>query len=300
MAEIDKRKDEDFDIMRQKLDCTVCGIDTSDSAELTYHYLKHSLLELAQALSKLQVELFARSCLSLPEKVDLKIESIVETKIPAFKSNEEQTKEDPVKPDQKKIVEERSPINNSIENTEESTENTKKKCPSLRPHACDVCHKVLSSRSTLEKHMLLHSGKRPHKCKLCQAEFIQRRSLTCHVMQKHSMERPYKCKICNKGFVYNFYLEEHMIYHTGEKKHQCPECGKRFVSPGALSKHIKRHTTIKSFQCNFCNKMFKVNVDLKTHIKFVHARERLEDTKKQNTEQIEKGAPSDNCKKEQG
>ena len=41
-----------------RLVCTVCSscrVECTDSVELTYHYLRHSLLEVAQALATLQV-----------------------------------------------------------------------------------------------------------------------------------------------------------------------------------------------------------------------------------------------------
>jgi len=235
----------------QKFECSICGLDSMDSVQLTCHYLSHSLIQLAEALTKLQVELFTRP----------------------FEIYDDELSDDKThfqKQDQNTIDEtERSPLNSTVPNIQEKSNKE-----TIRSYSCDICQKVLSSKGTLSKHKLLHSGEKPHQCHLCPAQFIQRRSLTCHVMQKHSLERPYKCKICNKGFVYSFYLEEHMAYHSGEKKHQCSECGKRFSSLGALTKHSKRHSTSKSFSCDLCTKSFKVIVDLKTHIKFVHAKDK--------------------------
>lgn len=38
-------------------------------------------------------------------------------------------------------------------------------------HVCQICDKLLSSSSSLDRHMLTHSGERPFVCKRCQMTF---------------------------------------------------------------------------------------------------------------------------------
>ncbi|CAN0159712.1 unnamed protein product, partial [Lampetra planeri] len=47
-------------------------------------------------------------------------------------------------------------------------------------NACGICGKFLSSASSLDRHMLVHSGERPHRCRVCQQAFT-----TSGNMQRH-------------------------------------------------------------------------------------------------------------------
>jgi len=231
--------------------CLVCGYKITEfsadpASQLTQHHLQHTLQDLAEALSKLQVEL----------KKLLENEVLVKLFESRIKQNEEKI--------------------NGLGQT--NSENEKGDCnspipkitPSRVPHTCTVCSKTLSSRGALAKHMIQHQEKKPFQCDHCDKQFNQARDLKSHIMQNHSKERPFVCKECGKGFVHKFYLAEHMAYHTGERCFQCSQCGKRFQAKSALTKHMKRHAPTRAFICNQCDKAFTVKIDLTSHIKFVH------------------------------
>ncbi|ELT91128.1 hypothetical protein CAPTEDRAFT_220320 [Capitella teleta] len=55
------------------------------------------------------------------------------------------------------------------------------------PNSCTICGKVLSSQSSLDRHMLVHSGERPFKCNLCNMSFTTNGNMHRH-MRIHEKE----------------------------------------------------------------------------------------------------------------
>lgn len=52
---------------------------------------------------------------------------------------------------------------------------------------CRICSKVLSSNSSLDRHMLVHSGERPFRCKICSVTFTTNGNMHRH-MRTHSQK----------------------------------------------------------------------------------------------------------------
>ncbi|GFN79225.1 ras-responsive element-binding protein 1 [Plakobranchus ocellatus] len=48
------------------------------------------------------------------------------------------------------------------------------------PNSCTICGKTLSSQSSLDRHMLVHSGERPFKCKICDMSFTTNGNMHRH------------------------------------------------------------------------------------------------------------------------
>ncbi|GLH16048.1 Zinc finger protein 658, partial [Gryllus bimaculatus] len=76
-------------------------------------------------------------------------------------------------------------------------------------HECSICQKSFTTKGSLERHMLIHSGERPYECSVCRKGFAQRIQLVTH-MRMHSGERPYECSVCQKGFTVRNTLVRHM------------------------------------------------------------------------------------------
>ncbi|XP_076470760.1 ras-responsive element-binding protein 1-like isoform X2 [Babylonia areolata] len=51
---------------------------------------------------------------------------------------------------------------------------------SKKPNMCIICHKQLSSQSSLDRHMLVHSGERPFICKVCGMSFTTNGNMHRH------------------------------------------------------------------------------------------------------------------------
>ncbi|CAG9793395.1 unnamed protein product [Diatraea saccharalis] len=148
----------------------------------------------------------------------------------------------------------------------------KKVCPdgetslpeSKLPHQCDVCGKILSTKSNLKAHKICHTDLRPYKCTDCPATFRGHSALFQH-KKVHTGETPYHCQYCPKQFSRRTGLVNHIRMHTGEKLYSCDICFKNFVQSAQLSIHMKRHKGDKSFLCQDCGKGFPIKSDLKVH-----------------------------------
>ncbi|XP_017464494.1 PREDICTED: zinc finger protein weckle-like isoform X1 [Rhagoletis zephyria] len=66
-------------------------------------------------------------------------------------------------------------------------------------HICTECGKQLSTRATLNSHLLVHSDKMPHKCDYCGRLFKRAKTLKNHLIA-HTGLRPYSCDFCEKTF----------------------------------------------------------------------------------------------------
>ncbi|XP_012266949.2 ras-responsive element-binding protein 1 [Athalia rosae] len=59
--------------------------------------------------------------------------------------------------------------------------------------SCRVCGKVLSSASSLDRHILVHSGERPFKCRLCGLAFTTNGNMHRHIRTAHGGSSPNSC-----------------------------------------------------------------------------------------------------------
>ncbi|XP_039312324.1 ras-responsive element-binding protein 1 isoform X1 [Solenopsis invicta] len=66
-------------------------------------------------------------------------------------------------------------------------------CSGEEDYSCGVCNKVLSSASSLDRHVLVHSGERPFKCKYCDMSFTTNGNMNRHVRCTHRMVSPNSC-----------------------------------------------------------------------------------------------------------
>lgn len=108
---------------------------------------------------------------------------------------------------------------------------------------CDLCGKFLATKSTLTKHMMIHTDERNFPCQFCSKKFRDQIRVRTHTRYRHSGERPHKCPFCEKCFVDLSSMKVHTIVHTGIKRYVCYGCGERYPTNSALHKHRNARKT---------------------------------------------------------
>lgn len=111
-----------------------------------------------------------------------------------------------------------------------------------KPFKCkeNLCDKEFREFNCLRKHIhSVHGGQKPHKCEICSKLFSDVSSLNKHKLI-HSNDH-HECSICGKKFNYSSNLFKHFRIHTGEKPYKCRVCGKDFRSKHHMQSHVLIH-----------------------------------------------------------
>ncbi|XP_066124534.1 ras-responsive element-binding protein 1 isoform X3 [Saccopteryx bilineata] len=162
-------------------------------------------------------------------------------------------------------------------------------------HSCSICGKSLSSASSLDRHMLVHSGERPYKCTVCGQSFttngnmhrhmkihekdpgsaaaaappspLKRRRLSSKRKLSHDAESekedlaPAK-KMVEDGQSGDLEKKADEVFH-------CPVCFKEFACKYGLETHMETHSD-NPLRCDICCVTFRTHRGLLRHNALVH------------------------------
>ncbi|XP_066480451.1 ras-responsive element-binding protein 1 isoform X2 [Tiliqua scincoides] len=162
-------------------------------------------------------------------------------------------------------------------------------------HSCSICGKSLSSASSLDRHMLVHSGERPYKCSVCDQSFTTNGNMHRH-MKIHEKDPngttstpPSMLKRRRLSTKRKLSQESEMDKEErspakkvveepqsgeGQKKteeeiYRCPVCFKEFSCKYGLETHMEAHPDT-SLRCDVCCITFRTHRGLLKHNAVIH------------------------------
>lgn len=163
-------------------------------------------------------------------------------------------------------------------------------------HSCSICGKSLSSASSLDRHMLVHSGERPYKCSVCGQSFttngnmhrhmkihekdpnstasttppspLKRRRLSCKRKLSHEPETDREERTPAKKVVEEAQSSD-VEKKAEEEVYHCPVCFKEFVCKYGLETHMETHPD-NSLRCDTCCITFRTHRGLLRHNAVIH------------------------------
>ncbi|XP_055870267.1 zinc finger protein 493-like [Biomphalaria glabrata] len=141
---------------------------------------------------------------------------------------------------------------------------------------CELCFKILRSRSGLHKHLVCHiKSKQHHICTGCQRSFalykrLQLHRLHCHQLA-HLQKKFYQCESCGKNFYSKFRFQRHKLTYCHKAQYTCLDCNKNFKTLKYMKQHMNVHIKpsekqVLSLRCELCYKIFRSRSGLHKHL----------------------------------
>ncbi|XP_066233079.1 ras-responsive element-binding protein 1 isoform X4 [Saccopteryx leptura] len=162
-------------------------------------------------------------------------------------------------------------------------------------HSCSICGKSLSSASSLDRHMLVHSGERPYKCTVCGQSFttngnmhrhmkihekdpgsaaaaappspLKRRRLSSKRKLSHDAELEKEDLAPAKKMVEDG--QSGVLEKKADEVFHCPVCFREFACKYGLETHMETHSD-NPLRCDICCVTFRTHRGLLRHNALVH------------------------------
>uniref|UniRef100_A0A2K5DNN0 Ras-responsive element-binding protein 1 n=1 Tax=Aotus nancymaae TaxID=37293 RepID=A0A2K5DNN0_AOTNA len=131
-------------------------------------------------------------------------------------------------------------------------------------HSCSICGKSLSSASSLDRHMLVHSGERPYKCTVCGQSFTTNGNMHRH-MKIHEKDPNSATTTAPPSPLKRRRLSsKRKLSHDAESEREDPAPAKKMVEDGQSGDLEKKADEV--FHCPVCFKEFVCKYGLETHM----------------------------------
>ncbi|XP_066960988.1 ras-responsive element-binding protein 1 isoform X2 [Macrobrachium rosenbergii] len=161
-------------------------------------------------------------------------------------------------------------------------------------YCCGICKKQLSSNSSLDRHMLVHSGERPFRCHICGTHFTTNGNMHRHIRghyrngggggsgvgtgsdtgesdlgSEEGVSCPRKRSLEEENTVSAKSVRLNTI-EVEEEELTCPACGVEQPGQHALEQHVETIHPEYQVACNKCQVGFKNYRGLHLHNSMVH------------------------------
>ncbi|XP_057554421.1 ras-responsive element-binding protein 1 isoform X2 [Hippopotamus amphibius kiboko] len=131
-------------------------------------------------------------------------------------------------------------------------------------HSCSICGKSLSSASSLDRHMLVHSGERPYKCTVCGQSFTTNGNMHRH-MKIHEKDPSSSTAVAPPSPLKRRRLSsKRKLSHDAESEKEDPAPAKKMVEDGQSGDMEKKADEV--VHCPLCFKEFVCKYGLETHM----------------------------------
>lgn len=104
-------------------------------------------------------------------------------------------------------------------------------------HMCEICAKIYSSKSGLEKHLEAHTdiSETRAQCNICGKWLKNATYVRVHIRRIHdTVHQPIACPQCGKIKPHERSLKRHILECHTEANHKCNRCDKSFIYPVLL------------------------------------------------------------------
>ncbi|XP_073682265.1 ras-responsive element-binding protein 1-like [Garra rufa] len=132
-------------------------------------------------------------------------------------------------------------------------------------HSCSICGKALSSASSLDRHMLVHSGERPYKCVVCGQTFTtngnMHRHMKIHEKDASSIPTPSSSPLNKRRRISK---RKPIVEDEVEQDEEPPLKKVMLIQKSGEEDSVKSEEEI--FHCPICFKTFNCKYDLETHM----------------------------------
>ncbi|XP_053090042.1 ras-responsive element-binding protein 1 isoform X2 [Pangasianodon hypophthalmus] len=136
-------------------------------------------------------------------------------------------------------------------------------------HSCSICGKCLSSASSLDRHMLVHSGERPYKCSVCGQTFTTNGNMHRH-MKIHdkdpSLSSPTSPPSSGKRKRPSAVISKKKPSHSDDGEQADEPSSKRLLEDGGVDDQTVGKGPEEQLPCPICFKTLSSKYELETHM----------------------------------